>query len=62
MAGHHTCFCRYDEEREFYTAMLGSQTRPGKNYSISINFVGRLQDKLRGFYKSKYKNENDEEV
>ena len=52
----------YDEAREFYVAHLDEELRYGKQYVIKIWFEGFLQDGLRGFYRSKYKNGRGEEV
>lgn len=45
---------KYDEDRDFYIVMLDQDLEEGKQYRIYIPFTGELNDKLRGFYRSKY--------
>ena len=45
----------YDLDREFYIAHLSKPLIPGQKYKISIGFVAILNDKLKGFYRSAYK-------
>ena len=45
----------YDKDREFYIAHLSKALTPGHAYKISINYVARLSDNLKGFYRSVYK-------
>ena len=45
----------YDKEREFYIARLSQTLKPGQKYVIKINFVANLNDNLKGFYRSVYK-------
>ncbi|CAL4093881.1 unnamed protein product, partial [Meganyctiphanes norvegica] len=52
----------YDSQREFYIANLAESLIPGQNYTIKMNFTGLLNDQLRGFYRSIYTNEADEEI
>ncbi|XP_069952144.1 aminopeptidase N isoform X2 [Cherax quadricarinatus] len=44
----------FDKEKEFYIAMLNKELKPGKKYVLSMEFVGYLNDKLTGFYRSSY--------
>ena len=41
-------------DREFFIANLERSVIPGKNYSIKINFEAKLNDNLKGFYRSKF--------
>ncbi len=45
----------YDLDREFYIAHLDRALVPGKKYKITIDYVAILNDNLRGFYRSVYK-------
>ena len=45
----------YDKDREFYIAHLSQSLTPGKTYKININYVANLNDNLKGFYRSVYK-------
>ena len=45
----------YDKDREFYIAHLSQTLTPGNNYKIAINYVASLNDNLKGFYRSVYK-------
>jgi len=45
----------YDLDREFYIAHLSQTLTPGKNYKISISYIANLNDNLKGFYRSVYK-------
>merc|ERR1712218_552124 len=45
----------YDADREFYIAHLSQTLVPGKKYQISIDFLAILNDNLKGFYRSVYK-------
>lgn len=51
----------YDHEKEFYIAHLGQSLMKGKKYILSMDFEGYLNDELRGFYRSSYKDETDTE-
>ncbi|KAK8734033.1 hypothetical protein OTU49_017450 [Cherax quadricarinatus] len=51
----------YDKEREFYIAKLNKELKPGKKYVLSMEFVGYLNDKLLGFYRSSYTDEQGNE-
>ena len=45
----------YDLDREFYIAHLSQTLTPGKKYKISISYIANLNDNLKGFYRSVYK-------
>ena len=49
----------YDTEMEFLIIRLSPQhvgkLTKGNNYTLSMNFVGNLTDRLLGFYRSTYK-------
>ena len=45
----------YDKAREFYIAHLSQTLTPGRKYVIKINYVANLNDDLKGFYRSVYK-------
>jgi len=45
----------YDKDREFYIAHLSQQLTPGNKYKIVIDYVANLNDDLKGFYRSVYK-------
>ncbi|XP_071548247.1 aminopeptidase N-like isoform X2 [Panulirus ornatus] len=44
----------YDNERQFYVAHLEQELQPGHKYLLSMEFLGYLNDHLRGFYRSSY--------
>jgi len=45
----------YDELREIYTiGMNNSECVQGRNYTVSIKYVGQISDSLAGFYRSSY--------
>nr|WBG54457.1 aminopeptidase N-like protein [Austinograea rodriguezensis] len=48
----------YDNKREFYHAHLQHPLTRGRRYVLSMEFVGYLNDKLHGFYRSSYKDAN----
>ena len=48
-----------EEETERCRLRLGRSLAPGK-WGLTIRFTGTLNDKLRGFYRSKYKNKEGE--
>ena len=50
----------YDEAAETATILFPSAISVG-NAQLSIKFVGELNDKMKGFYRSKYKDLNGEE-
>ncbi|XP_069957724.1 aminopeptidase N isoform X2 [Cherax quadricarinatus] len=45
----------YDNEREFYVAHLEEALQQGHKYILSMEFTGFLNDNLRGFYRSTYR-------
>ncbi|CAG0922509.1 unnamed protein product [Notodromas monacha] len=48
----------YDKARQFMTVNLGEELRPGMQYSLEIGkFDAVLNDKLAGFYRSKYEHQ-----
>ena len=51
----------FDEDREFYILKLGKKIEKGNHYQISIDFVSELNDELRGFYRSTYKDKDGNE-
>lgn len=54
----------YDHMREFYIAHLDQPLMKGRKYVLSMDFEAQLNDELRGFYRSSYKdvNGNDRQV
>ena len=46
----------FDKDREFYITKLNKPIVKGNYYRISMDFVSRLNDNLKGFYRSHYKN------
>nr|XP_045584294.1 uncharacterized protein LOC123746672 [Procambarus clarkii] len=44
----------YDNDRQFYTGVLAEELEVGRNYILSMQFLGYLNDELRGFYRSTY--------
>ncbi|XP_069952147.1 aminopeptidase N [Cherax quadricarinatus] len=48
----------YDNDRNFYIGVLGEELELGKKYILSMEFVGYLNDELRGFYRSTYTDED----
>ncbi|KAK3857882.1 hypothetical protein Pcinc_035893 [Petrolisthes cinctipes] len=53
---------QYDHEREFYIAHLEEALQKGNKYTLSMEFIGLLNDQLHGFYRSNYRNANGTEV
>ncbi|XP_027211488.2 aminopeptidase N [Penaeus vannamei] len=51
----------YDNYREFYIAHLDKELQQGEKYVLSMEFLGYLNDQLRGFYRSSYKDEDGKE-
>ncbi|KAK7027941.1 hypothetical protein SK128_026276 [Halocaridina rubra] len=45
----------YDHEREFYIAHFEEPLERGKKYILSMHYMGYLNDRLEGFYRSTYK-------
>ncbi|XP_071539736.1 aminopeptidase N-like isoform X8 [Panulirus ornatus] len=48
----------YDNERQFYIALLETELVEGKQYVLSMQFTGYLNDQLKGFYRSTYKDQD----
>ena len=44
----------YDEERLYYTLQLSRQCKKGARYTLTLQFSGKILDKLIGFYRSSY--------
>lgn len=44
----------YDHDRQFYIAHLKKELQKGRKYVLSMEFLGYLNDKLHGFYRSTY--------
>jgi len=44
----------YDKDREFYISHLAESLKPENVYTIKIEYTAKLQDNLKGFYRSKY--------
>ncbi|XP_037773440.1 aminopeptidase N-like [Penaeus monodon] len=44
----------YDHGRQFYIAHLKKELQKGRKYILSMEFLGYLNDKLHGFYRSTY--------
>ena len=51
----------FDEDREFYILKLGKKIEKGNVYRVSIDFVSELNDELRGFYRSTYRDKDGNE-
>ena len=51
----------FDEDREFYIINLDKKIQKGNVYKVSIDFTSELNDELRGFYRSTYKNKDGTE-
>lgn len=47
----------YDPKRQFYVAQLNEALALGQLYLLKMEFVGFLNDDLKGFYRSSYKDE-----
>jgi hypothetical protein len=52
----------YDGQREFYVIHLDAALRPETVYNVDIWFTAKLDDGLKGFYRSVYKNEKGQDV
>lgn len=52
----------YDKELEFLIVRLDPTDKlaKGTNYTLTMSFVGNLTDKLRGLYRSTYKEDGVE--
>ena len=51
----------YDKDREFHITYIQGSIEKEKYYEISMNFVAHLNDNLKGFYRSVYKNRKTNE-
>ena len=47
-------------EFDYYVASLGEELEEGDVYFISMEFQGILNDQLRGFYRSSYKEDGQD--
>lgn len=54
----------YDTDREFLIIPLGGKAKlvKGLNYTLSMDFVGNLNDQLKGLYRSSYKENGAEKL
>ncbi|XP_047471492.1 aminopeptidase N-like [Penaeus chinensis] len=50
----------YDPVRQFYVARTEEELTKGETYTLQMEFLGYLNDQLRGFYRSTYKDNNGE--
>ncbi|XP_063609324.1 aminopeptidase N-like [Penaeus indicus] len=50
----------YDPVRQFYVAQMEEEMMKGERYTLQMEFLGCLNDQLRGFYRSSYKDSNGE--
>ena len=50
----------FDEEREFYILNLDKSIVKENVYRVSMQFVAKITDNLRGMYRSNYEDENGE--
>ncbi|OBA23119.1 alanine/arginine aminopeptidase [Metschnikowia bicuspidata var. bicuspidata NRRL YB-4993] len=48
----------YDEDKQTATFALGAEAVPGQDAVLSMSFTGILNDKMAGFYRSTYTDEN----
>jgi aminopeptidase N len=49
----------YDEARQFFVIHLAKKMHKGDNITLSIDFLGELNNDVVGFYKSSYFNEDE---
>ena len=49
----------YDEEKSWFSVFLKDPLVPGDNITLSMDFLGDLNDELTGFYRSDYIKETD---
>jgi len=49
----------YDTKLEFLIVRLDHKLTKGSNYTLSMDFVGNLTDRLKGFYRSNYKEDGE---
>ena len=47
---------------EYYIGTLAEPLEQGQHYFFHMEFVGHLNDELRGFYRSVYTNDKAEQV
>lgn len=52
----------YDNKREFYVAHLEEALQKGHKYILSMEFIGLLNERLEGFYRSSYRDANGTEM
>ena len=52
----------YDPSLEYYIGRLSESLVKDEKYIFSVEFIGYLNDQLRGFYRSVYTNELGEDV
>ena len=48
----------YDTKRQFYVIEVGETLRVGRQYIVHLKFVGNLNDRMHGFYRSSYTVDN----
>nr|XP_027211530.1 glutamyl aminopeptidase-like [Penaeus vannamei] len=51
---------QYDPVRQFYVVQMEEELMKGQTYTLQMEFLGYLNDQLRGFYSSSYKGINGE--
>lgn len=51
-----------DEIKNFYTIVLKNELKKDSSYILSLSYGGNLNDELRGFYRSSYKDKNGKQV
>ena len=49
----------YDTKLEFLIVRLDHKLTKGSNYTLSMDFLGNLTDRLKGFYRSNYKEDGE---
>lgn len=52
----------YDHEREFFVIHLDEEVKKDEVYLVILDFTAHLNNKLHGFYRSDYVNDNGEKV
>ena len=50
----------FDKDLEFYILNLDKPIVKGNVYRVSMQFVAKITDDLRGIYRTNYENENGE--
>ncbi|ROT77106.1 Aminopeptidase N [Penaeus vannamei] len=48
----------YDPVRQFYVAHMDEELIKGERYTLQMEFLGYLNDQLRGFYRSTYRDDD----